>query len=61
MQNAKEHCATAFSMQSCAESAYQPCADEYCWSVRMQTSAYEHFYDIRLHMVGMQTLHSSAY
>jgi hypothetical protein len=24
------HCATAFSMQSCAESAYQPCADEYC-------------------------------
>ena len=24
------HCATAFSMQSCAESAYQPYADEYC-------------------------------
>ena len=23
------HCATAFSMQSCAESAYQPHADEY--------------------------------
>ena len=23
------HCATAFSMQSCAESAYQPYADEY--------------------------------
>ena len=27
----------------------------------MQTSAYEHFNDTRLHMVGMQTLHSSAY
>ena len=26
----KLHCATAFSMQSCAESAYQPYADEYC-------------------------------
>ena len=25
----KYHCATAFSMQSCAESAYQPYADEY--------------------------------
>ena len=25
----KLHCATAFSMQSCAESAYQPYADEY--------------------------------
>ena len=24
------HCATAFSMQSCAESEYQPYADEYC-------------------------------
>ena len=24
-----QHCATAFSMQSCAESAYQPYADEY--------------------------------
>ena len=23
------HCTTAFSMQSCAESAYQPYADEY--------------------------------
>ena len=25
----KGHCATAFSMQSCVESAYQPYADEY--------------------------------
>ena len=25
----REHCATAFSMQSCAESAYQPYADGY--------------------------------
>ena len=25
----KTHCATAFSMQSCAESAYQPYADGY--------------------------------
>ena len=24
-----QHCATAFSMQSCAESAYQPYADGY--------------------------------
>ena len=27
----------------------------------MQTSAYEHFNDTRLHMADMQTLHSSAY
>ena len=52
------HCATAFSMQSCAESAYQPYADEY---VHMQTSAYEHFNDTHLHMVDMQTLQNSAY
>ena len=30
MALAKCHCSTAFSMQSCAESAYQPYADEYC-------------------------------
>ena len=52
------HCTTAFSMQSCAESAYQPYADEY---VHMQTSAYEHFNDAHLHMVDMQTLQNSAY
>ena len=55
------HCATAFSMQSCAESAYQPYADGYHWSVHMQTSAYKHFNNTYLHMVGMQTLHDSAY
>ena len=27
----------------------------------MQTSAYEHFNNTHLHMVGMQTLHNSAY
>ena len=59
------HCATAFSMHSCAESAYQPYADEYLCKVficvHMQTSAYEHFKDTHLHMVDMQTLHNSAY
>ena len=54
------HCAIAFSMQSCSESANQPYADEYHWSVHMLTSAYGHFNDTHLHMVGMQTLNSSA-
>ncbi|KAL5515294.1 hypothetical protein EMCRGX_G000445 [Ephydatia muelleri] len=42
-RNYRKHCATAFSMRSCAESAYQPYADEY---VHMQKSAYGHFNDV---------------
>ena len=44
------HCATAFSMQSCAESAYQPYADEYIMvSTCIHTHIHKHNFYLSTH------------